>query len=76
MTPAAIILPDNVTVSFALSVARQHGGILQTNGRRGLIAPTLLPGYGRITGGGDRAVTIEERRPGFRTGLPTSPEAA
>ena len=69
---AAIIVPDNVTVSFALHLAREHDGILQTNGRRNVIAARLLRGYARVLGGGERAVAIEERRPGFRP----DPEAA
>ena len=76
MSPDGIIIPDNVTVSFALAVAREHGGILQTNGRGNCITPRPLPGYGRITGGGDRCITIEERRPGFRPALNPDPEAA
>lgn len=71
MTPAGIIIPDNVTVSYALHLAREHGGILQSNGQRSCITRTLLPGYGRITGG-DRAATLDQRRPGFRP----APEAA
>ncbi len=72
MSPAAIIVPDNVTVSYALHLAREQGGILQSKGQRNCIAPKLLHGYGRITGGGERAVTIDQRRPGFRP----APEAA
>ncbi len=68
----ALIVPDNVTVSYALHLAREHGGILQTNGRRNCIAARLLRGYAIVVGGGHRAITIEERRPGFRP----EPEAA
>jgi hypothetical protein len=66
MSGPAIIVPDHVTVSFALHLARLHNGVLQTNGQGNCIAPRLLPGYGRIAGGGERAATIDERRAGFR----------
>ena len=69
----AIIVPGEVTVSFALHLAAEQGGVLQTNGRTDVIAPRLLSGYARITGGGERAGRIDERRPGFR---PQRPEAA
>ena len=49
---AAIIIPDCMPVSMALSVARDKAGVLQTNGRRNCIAADLLPGYAQIVGGG------------------------
>jgi hypothetical protein len=65
-----VIVPDNVTVSFALFEARRRGGILQTNGRRNVINASLLPGYARVAGGGDRAATLQEAT------QPHAPEAA
>lgn len=58
MIPDAVIVPDCVTVSFALAKAREHGGVLQTNGRSTCITGKLLPGYARISGAGDRCVVI------------------
>jgi hypothetical protein len=74
MSIAALIVPDNVTVSFALSTARELGWVLQTNGRRSCIAPELLPHYGRIAGGGDRACILCEARTVHTTA--PGPEAA
>jgi hypothetical protein len=74
MSIAALIVPENVTVSFALSRARELGWVLQTNGRRSCIAPKLLPHYGQIAGGGDRCRILCEATTVQTSGL--DPEVA
>ena len=64
--PYAVILPDDEQlVSIALVTARRFGLVLQTDGAHCVMAPRVLPGFGRITGGGSI-----ERTP------PADPEAA
>ena len=51
--PDAVILPnDEQLLSIALGSALSLGLVLQTDGKRCVMAPRLLPRFARITGGG------------------------
>lgn len=49
----ATIVEDWLPLDTALRAARDRGQILQTNGKTTVLYPRPLPGYTRITGGGE-----------------------
>ena len=53
MTPTAIIVPDHLPLATALRAASEQRLVLQVNGHRAVLYPRLLPGYTRVTGGGE-----------------------
>jgi len=52
-SPVITIVPD-ISFEDAARLLQERGGILQTNGKVALIAPTLLRGYAKCTGAGKK----------------------
>lgn len=51
--PLITIVPD-ISFEDTARLLKERGGILQTNGKVALIAPTLLRGYAKCAGAGKK----------------------